>query len=444
MPFIRQNMFLIVLAGITLVLVAGLVVVNSGVAGDIDEQTKARQDVAAALGQLKTQTQAPRKDIVNQATITELKGHVQAVKDLSAKITKESEAWNKRYYLVYKFPVGDQADKLEPAFPLNEDILAKNTTSGIAKQYVTELNGLIAKLSPTWVPDEATIKASIKDAEDRIRGNMPVEGDAAAETIKHPVPVPPAGKAGDDTSAQATREGTSLAVVKMGDNSLVYVNKETPVQQVITRELQTPHSELWEAQLQLWVLGDIVAAIDQTNQQALSGQGGADIKRIAVSNAAIKQLVRLQVEPRYALGDATEAGSSYSGGMPAVGGGYGAPRVAGSGVETSIKGDQCLTRRVTTKDYDVKRYTITLVMATRYLKDFERYLMQRNYHTILAINIDKIESGTALGADISKFSFGSEPVAIVTISGELLLLSGWERALMPKDVLEEWVPKNLR
>jgi hypothetical protein len=294
------------------------------------------------------------------------------------------------------------------------------------------------------VPDEATIKASIKDAEDRIRGNMPVEGDAAAETIKHPVSVLPAGKAGDDTSAQATREGTALAVVKMGDNSLVYVNKETPVQQVITRELQTPHSELWEAQLQLWILGDIVAAIDQTNQQALSGHGGAEIKRIAVSNAAIKQLVRLQVERCYALGDATEAGSSYSGATPAVVGGYGAPRVAGSGAETSIKGDQCLTRRVTTKDYDVKHYTITLVMATRYLKDFERYLMQRNYHTILAVNIDKIESGTALGADISKFSFGSEPVAIVTISGELLLLSGWERALMPKDVLEEWVPKNLR
>jgi hypothetical protein len=449
MPFIRQNLFLIVLAGITLVLVAGLLVVNSGVAGDIDEQTKIRADLAAKLGQLKAQ--ALKKDLVNEATISDLKAHVQAVKELSAKMKSESEDWNKRYYHVYKYTVNDQKDKLIPAFPLDEAILKASTTSGIARQYVKERDDLINKLSTTWVPDESMIKDAIKAVEDRIKEDMPLTGDAAVEKTKPRGVVTPSGTptpaapVAADITAKATKDGTSQAVVKMSEVGLVYLNKDMAIGQVLSgTELNASHAELWEAQLQLWILSDIVAAIDQTNQQALSGQGGADVKSLAVPHAAIKQLVTLHIDPRYALGEGTDAGNAYGGGggaqrsfNPAPE----APHASGAGADSGIKGEQSLTQRVSTSDYDVKHYTLTVVMATRYLKDFERYLMQRNYHTILNVSVKPLAD---LGADVNKFNFGSEPVMMVTITGELLLLSGWERALMPKDVLDEWVPKNLQ
>jgi hypothetical protein len=335
---------------------------------------------------------------------------------------------------VYQYTVGDEKEK-HPAFPLDKALLDRNTTSGIASQYVTERALLIAKLSPTWVPDEATINDNIKEVEITEKADQPVPGPGVVPLTD------------SEIHAKAEAVGASQAIAKKSEGVLVYINQDMAIGQVLPeKELHARPSDLWEAQLQLWILGDIVAAIDQTNQQALSGQGGGDVKRVAVSNAAIKQLVALQIDPRYALGEATDAGSA-AGGPRGFGAAPEGPRTpaAGAGADSGIKGDQCLTQRVTTKEYDVKRYTLKLVMATRYLKDFQRYLMQRNYHTILNVSIDKIDPvNSGLGADMSKFNYGPEPVMMVTISGELLLLSGWERALIPNDVLVDWVPKNLR
>jgi hypothetical protein len=453
MPFIRQNLFLIVLAGITVVLVGGLLVVNSGVADDIDQQIKMRAGVAASLGQLKAQAQ--KKDLVNQVTIDKLKAHVQAVKELSTKITSESAEWNKRNYKPFPYTVGDQTDKFIPAFPLKEadttsTLAGSRQAQGMARQYVKEVDGLIAKLSPTWVPDDAAIKEAQRLTLEKLSEDLPIKDDATTDKPKprigsdHPPVDVPAGPTEAEIKAKAEKEGMLLAVVKRSDEGLVYINKDMAIGQVLSgTELNASHAELWEAQLQLWILKDIVAAIDQTNQQALSGQGGGEVKRVAVSNGAIKQLVALQIDRCYALGEAIEPASGAGNVGTPAGSTFNpvAPRPAAAGGDSGIKGGQCLTQRVTTNDYDVKRYTLTMVMATRYLKDFERYLMQRNYHTVLSV---KIEPAARLGADAGKFNFGPEPVVMVTINGELLLLSGWERALMPKDVLEEWVPKSLR
>ncbi len=93
-----------------------------------------------------------------------------------------------------------------------------------------------------------------------------------------------------------------------------------------------------------------------------------------------------------------------------------------------------MTRRGSSREYDVLHYKFIVVMPSRYLPALERQLMARNYHTILSVQIRPPETpivgaGAEYGpqAASNAYYYGTEPVVQVEISGELLLLTDWGR-----------------
>jgi hypothetical protein len=106
-------------------------------------------------------------------------------------------------------------------------------------------------------------------------------------------------------------------------------------------------------------------------------------------------------------------------------------------VEIGAAGD--LTQHYTCPQFDVVRYSFTVVMPVRYLLDLEQNLLKRNYHTVLRVDIQDVPDDPE-----SKYFYGSAPVKLVTIQGELLLLTDWERPLMPEQSLVQLGSAALR
>jgi hypothetical protein len=94
----------------------------------------------------------------------------------------------------------------------------------------------------------------------------------------------------------------------------------------------------------------------------------------------------------------------------------------GGGARPSEQRIATLTGRVCNQQYDVVHYNFTVVMPVRHLQQLERNLMSLNYHTVL-----NVQMHSAPVMIDSLYYFGNDPVMRITISGELLLLTSWER-----------------
>jgi hypothetical protein len=197
--------------------------------------------------------------------------------------------------------------------------------------------------------------------------------------------------------------------------------------------------QLWQAQLNLWVTADIVAAIKATNNEAFASSD-AQGKPHSVLTGAVKRLVQVRVNETYVRPAAGEAAAvavparGYSEEVPDVGGSDMSGRSAVAGAEGSEQADP-LTGRGSSKEYDVLHYRFSVVMPTRYLPALQRNLMAQNYHTILKVDFyTPGAAGAGYGAAspevsgvASSYYYGVEPVVQVDITGELLLLTTWER-----------------
>jgi len=254
----------------------------------------------------------------------------------------------------------------------------------------------------------------------------------------------------------------------------------------ITPSKDVTPENLWAAQLSLWVQSDIVGAIAETNEQVL--HVGTAVKKEYVMNSAVKRLDQISVNTTYVQGTApapmTGSPSGFqppSGGSPAFtppagfgappagrGNGFGAPPAgfgappagfgappAGFGAPPSgfgmppagvgaapagtagAQAPAALGNFFSTPDYDVVRYSFTVVMPSRYIELLMKNLQARNYHNILSIDMAELANDPN-----SMYYFGTDPVMTVTFNGQLLLLTAWERGtkgkyapLMPVEVL---------
>ena len=86
-----------------------------------------------------------------------------------------------------------------------------------------------------------------------------------------------------------------------------------------------------------------------------------------------------------------------------------------------------LGNRVCNKDFDVIRYNFQVVMPARYVPLLQRNLMERNFHTVLNTSM------SAYPMKDSQYYFGSDPVMLVTINSQMLLMTAWERGLWEVD-----------
>lgn len=429
MRFIRQNLFLIVLVSATLISTGTIVLIDSGVSGDIQEALARRQDLAGKLQGLL------RGKPVNAGMVEAEARRVRDIKSAAKTVLQHSVEWNKRNFQVLSFWAGEGSERKEyKAFPFKGDVYRTIGTFNVTEQFVKEFEKLRQSLEPTAPPTDTEIGEEVKQFERQYQEEeMIASSKRAASTA--PSATETSRKAGDLAltaeavwKARAQKEGGTKAVLQKSHAGMMYVSKEAfdkcvPAEWPVNGVHRT---DLWRAQVTLWVASDLVKALNDTNAQALQVPGGAAKSRW-VENAAIKQLDKLTVANQYYLGGGAPAAGGAPSGLPGLAMGGGAPAAGPETAGLSLAGP-ALSQRVTGPEYSVVRYELTLVMPTRNLTALERNLALRNYHTILNVEVQPL-------GNPGRYYYGPEPVSRVVLLGEILLLAGWERLDSPVEVL---------
>ncbi len=274
------------------------------------------------------------------------------------------------------------------------------------------------------------------------------------------------GAAGVDAAAEAQEMGWQYARMKKARTGKIYADISAFDIVMQSNAYNPSDKEIWAAQLNLWVTQDIVTAIRNTNDAIL--RQFDDPNQRNVVNAPVKRLANIDVSEEYYTGGevamAAKGSSRQSSGrgsgrmdsddlMTGMGGrGRGGSGRGGSGrgaapAAVAVGEPQTLTNRVCNSEYDVVHYNFSVVMPTRYLPELQRQLLDLNHHTIIGMAIT--EAGTSDSARSSGRGgrssaaselryYGTDPVLEVTLYGELLLLTSWERGTVDDDK-EEWV-----
>ena len=202
-------------------------------------------------------------------------------------------------------------------------------------------------------------------------------------------------------------------------------------------------------------MNDIIAAINQTNEQAFDAMKAPQASRDVIA-AAVKRLVKIEIGKDYypwagvSIAPPPQVNTDVrrmptASGMRGGGdeddvsmvlGGAHRPTVRPSPTRQTVApaGElseaQDLSQRGTCPQYEVVHYSFEVVMPARYLLDLQRNLIERNLHTVLSLQISQ-EQGRE---DSKDYYYGPEPVVRVIVQGELLMLSAWTRGA--------WDPKT--
>ncbi len=486
MRFLRQNVFLLAVIGV--VVVAGgimLAMVFSGT-GDLDELVKLRTDRSKELRRL-----AKDSEKANKAVIEAEKERVESIRDGEKEVLDRSAAWNRRTYpiLTLTYTDDDGTQHTVPAFPIDRNkYRAFGLVFQFTEQYRQKMLALLKHMNATSPPNQDEIDreqtrierqlASVKkDEEDReARANIrsgPAERstprDVNAAMREEEMMMMMRGRfaqdprrsrtAGPRRNSRTTRRGNVTAVsaeaeerglrsvrirkARLGD---VYATVDAFDLIFVGEDVSATDDQLWRAQINLWVTQDIAEAIRETNRQVMEARKIPAEQR-NVLNAPVKRLVEVYVEEDYYTGGAAGGASSSRstddmgmGGFDDPYGGYGDYMMdfrggarGSSGATAKAAGPApTLTERACSTTHDVIHYSFTVVMPARYLPRLEENLMRRNNHTVLRVEFSRVDTGSApssgsRGATGDLHYYGTSPVVQVTIMGELLLLTSWER-----------------
>ena len=465
MRFLRENLFLAITGAVALLGGGGMVALHLRLAKDVNAALAERRELADNLSRLAGGGGA------NAAMVEAAEKRVEQVKAAVAKVDQVGTNWNRANFEVLGVP--DESGKLIPAFPITDETAyrAQGLDYAFTRAYLEETNQLLASLKPTTSPTDREIDSQVIQWETRLSLQRQAEAEklrgavgqgtyqpsGAAGEIAQPLQTPYGGVGGlgGTASEEAREKGLRAAMVNKAKAGVVYANPSSLDMYFLEEVPNRPLNELWQAQLNLWVTGDIIGAIKQTNQEVLEKLPSQDRN---VLNAAIKHLVKIDVNENYAravpeqaaptpvparrAGPAGEQFYEESELMEtrAPAGGQAMPGAEGK-PDASV-----LTRRGSCKDYDVIQYSFTVVMSPRHLAALEQNLMARNYHTITGIQVEAIDAngpsalaqgagaaystytpGTATGVESNLFYYGPDTVAQVRLEGELLLLAAWER-----------------
>jgi len=399
MQFIRQNMFYVVLIALVVVTAGALVFLNMSVSGKVDGREEVRGRASRDV------QNAGTGQPVNPTILANRRKFLDTLRGGAKGVVDSCVDWNRRNLVDPNHMISAVGDgKPVTAFPIDPnqyDKLAYN----FSNDYLGKLVALIKTISPTSPPTDDEIKVKADQIARILAASAPASAPAregAAPAVEDAVT-----KATEYLKAQKAAEGLIYADASVLDR---YFDKP---------ETLISKKKMWEAQVNLWVLSDVLAAVNATNKQSLLG-GGSLARERSVVNAAVKRLVKIDVTEQYFT---THGAMARSGGV--------------SGAVMN------LTQRTSTAEYDVIHYNLTVIMPFRYLPLLERKLMEQNFHTVL-----KVDIAEAPEAATGRYYYGADPVFQVTIHGEMLLLAAWERGtwedgkwkyppLMPVEVIDE-------
>jgi len=446
MQWIRNNLFLAWLIGI--VIVVGGVMAAVGVFQNrgFSEDMKPRQDLARRLRGLGEVSLSPEM-------LEMKKEQLEAIRQTRDRVLRDSVAWNQKNYQVLQLAlIDDGRRQTVPAFPIDAALYRdKGLTYVFTDQYRKVLYGYLDELKPTTAPTGEEIDAGTSKWINRIGDRRKIATNRVRNAWKimrsdDDQRTRPAGIADEDwvlfqmTDDQIRAQAVELAIeeltVSKGRDGLIYASPaslDVVFPRPEAREADAPPDLRWAAQVNLWVSRDILEAINKTNLRSL--RRGALIRSAIVPNAAVKQLVEIEIQEDYVGVEPGKAGP-----RPGVGpntgydepgvGEWGGRRAGPVGRGRPTGRDKSLTGRVTNREYEIVRYRFTVIVNTGHLLDLLRNVMLRGDHTVL-----NVEMGEPSVEQAEMRYYGVEAVMRATITGEVLMRSAWTRPLMPAEVL---------
>ena len=188
---------------------------------------------------------------------------------------------------------------------------------------------------------------------------------------------------------------------------------------------------IWNAQLKVWIQTDIAKAIVDINTR--------ESKLGNVTDAPVKQLLKVVIEDLRGSGAAPAAAASSYGPPPGMGGsmgGYGGPMdMGGMGGNTPTVpvGPDSLTGRTANDLYDVVPFQILVHIEADKLPEFLEELSRNRFITPSQVVSMKSVDTVVLGA-ATNVMYGSAPVVEALISAEAILLRDWTVKLMPPEI----------
>ena len=416
MQFIRQNLFLIIVIAVVLVVGGAMLAINFRTGGQVDQEVAARVKLSGRLSRLRSAGISSRMVEAEDARVT-------TIKKAARGVTETCIDWNRKNYEVLSVTVDDGTGRQEiRAFPVDRELYeTKGLKFKVTEKYLETLRGLLAPLDATRIPTPKEIEDEKRIQIETIQARLDREERRAAAGRE------PAADAVREANVEqeAKKEATNIMRIRKARGGLIYASWKSLDPQFASANSLVPYEDIWKAQLNLWITEDILAAIAQTNTQS---QAGVDEKNRNVLTAGIKHLVKIDITESYVTEKTTARRSA----------GIAAPTAGGREPAAKSARIDNLTRRLCTRQYDVIHYTVTLIMSTPHVLSLQRNLMTRNFHTVLSIELTDL-AGLASKPD-PLYYYGTEPVMQVTLRGELLLLTAWERGTWEKEK-DRWSKK---
>jgi hypothetical protein len=503
MRFLRDNLFYVALVAGVLVVGGAITAAGfrfSGIAAERQQTREKRaKEVVAAAG-------AP---LVNEAVLKSTVEEVRLAQERASQITSACIERNRGSFEILELPLYLDGKLIgqQKAFPIDEELYNdRGLRYHFTSKYLETLEEMLSGLNAVEPPSDDEINEAILRATARIQDRLRMEkrklelatgeGDAATggrprtPTVPGGMGMPPGmdgptmpgmgmggmpggypgarmpgmgrGGMGTDAAAgeQARQEGFLAAKLYRASRGPIYASLDSLDVVFPIREPAAPDTQLWEAQLNLWITADVLAAIQETIADGLKDANGTALPA-TVPNSPVKRLVQLDVIEDYVTkgstgttGGAPMGGGGAPGGMggmpmmpggggmpmpmpgmggmpPGMGGMGGMPGMGmpggGGGASASVTAGAAtnLTARATEPRYEVKHYRLTVILNSQDLPKLLTKLLSRNYHTILDVAFDAVPVDTQ-----DPYYYGTDPVVQVTIVGELLFLSDWTRGTM--------------
>jgi len=477
MKFLKENSFLLMLVGIVVLLGGVMMVVRFSAADAAEERVERRTKLS---GSLKALTKAP---VVNQAVLDNELQRVTKSQAAAQDAIDQSVAFNRGSYRTMELTYTDQGQQRTiPAFPIQRrEYRDFRLVYTFMLQYEKELSEILNRLNATRIPTQEEIAeeqgrlarkmAAKKAAEERKsfsvappkatstrrpsrrRSSVDLKAMEMEMLGKGPMAGMQFNKGGasrsnrmegipSEIAAEAELRGLESIRVKRARLGRVYADMGSLDPVFAGPSGKASDSELWQAQLNLWVTSEVVDAIRRTNDRVLS-KLPEDSQ--SVINAPVKRLVSLQVDREYCV-DAGATGASKTSGMPGKMGGMpmmdmkmGMPmdlpqtgdRRSQRAARSASSSKKALSQRICTQDYDVIHYDFTVIMPLRYLPDLQLSLLSGNNHTVLDVNIQAVSSqqpgSRGMGGQEGLYYYGTDPVVEVALGCEVLFMTNWER-----------------
>lgn len=415
MGFLKRHMFIIVCGAVS---VAGIALAATGISAMPEVM-----DRMSEVKRLYTDLNGLQSRPVNQRNIEAEQERIDLVlKDRDRVFAKARELYNHEPLVPEALPDGDDAAgrRFRKTYKAALDKLYESLTAG----------------QPATRAEISEAQAKIEDERARAK-----RAQAEGETPDQGKQGPPRTAAGVLTKSGARSDAVARANMAAAQTIYCYANayepKDTssdrgrgrgqpkvaaldydPLLMAGLNTVDAPLPEdVWRAQVGYWIQKDVVEAINAINNEAgkeLSDQG----ERPWVGVLPVKDVISIRVSQDYVLPSEEEFGAADAGGYT---------EAFPPGTAASV-----FTRTASNEIYDVRQFSVKLIMDQRDILRLVDKLTANKFHTLLRTAYVVVPPNRDMHGKI----YGPEPVVNVVLDFETILLGDVFRPMMPTVVCE--------